>query len=103
MYLLKETFLVPTSLCSLNFPFNVSAVNKQCATSATKISVSYFLKSSLVLQPPKSMSLVQMNIYTVISNKMVSDGAIAFYIGHYVTARVSKFAYGVPSATPFDS
>lgn len=34
-------------------------------------------------------------------NKTVPDGAIAFYIGHYVTARVSKFAYGTASAMTF--
>lgn len=35
------------------------------------------------------------------SNKTVPDGAIAFYVGHCVTARVSKFTYGVKSARQF--
>ena len=30
-----------------------------------------------------------------ISNKAVADGAISFFIDHFVSARVSKFAYGV--------
>jgi len=28
-------------------------------------------------------------------NKAVADGAISFYLDHFVAARVSKFAYGV--------
>ena len=30
-----------------------------------------------------------------ISNKAVADGAISFFIDHFVSARVSKFAYGI--------
>ena len=36
------------------------------------------------------------------SNKAVADGAVSFYIDHFVSARVSKFAYGVEIYEKFD-
>ena len=38
-----------------------------------------------------------------ISNKAVADGAVSFYIDHFVSARVSKFAYGVEVYHKFDA
>ena len=35
-------------------------------------------------------------------NKAVSDGAISFYIDHFVRTRVSKFTYGVFGDTVYD-
>ncbi|EDR07861.1 uncharacterized protein LACBIDRAFT_298114 [Laccaria bicolor S238N-H82] len=35
-------------------------------------------------------------------NKAVADGAISFYLDHFVSARVSKFSYGITCATVFD-
>ena len=37
-----------------------------------------------------------------ISNKAVADGAVSFYIDHFVSARVSKFAYGLEMYCEFD-
>ncbi|KIM36858.1 hypothetical protein M413DRAFT_281536 [Hebeloma cylindrosporum] len=36
-------------------------------------------------------------------NKAVADGAVSFRIDHYVTARVSKFAFGVNCCTEYDA
>ena len=36
------------------------------------------------------------------SNKAVSDGAISFFIDHFVTARVSRVVYGVKTRRQFD-
>ena len=35
-------------------------------------------------------------------NKAVSDGAISFYLDHFVRTRVSKFTYGVFGDTAYD-
>ncbi|KAK0222698.1 hypothetical protein EDD85DRAFT_1028147 [Armillaria nabsnona] len=35
------------------------------------------------------------------ANKAVADGAISFYLGHSVTARVSKYCYGIKVERPF--
>ena len=37
------------------------------------------------------------------SNKAVADGAVSFYLDHYVSIRVSKFAYGVQCSVPYDA
>ena len=36
------------------------------------------------------------------SNKAVSDGAISFYVDHFVRTRVSKFTYGCMSGKRYD-
>ena len=36
------------------------------------------------------------------SNKAVADGAVSFYLDHFVAARMSKIAYGVECSIPFD-
>ena len=36
-------------------------------------------------------------------NKAVAIGAVSYYIDHFVTARISKFTYGVPCHLPYDS
>jgi len=38
----------------------------------------------------------------IFSSKAVSDGAISFYVDHFVRSRVSKFAYGSFRAVKFD-
>ncbi|KAJ7578245.1 hypothetical protein C8J56DRAFT_969491 [Mycena floridula] len=35
-------------------------------------------------------------------NKAVADGAVSFYLDHFVTDRMSKFTYGVRCSTQFD-
>jgi len=37
------------------------------------------------------------------SNKAVADGAISFFVDHFVAARVSKLAYGTSCMTRFQS
>ncbi|EEB87903.1 hypothetical protein MPER_14546, partial [Moniliophthora perniciosa FA553] len=36
-------------------------------------------------------------------NKAVAEGAVSFYLDHCVTARVSRFNYGINLSIPFDS
>jgi hypothetical protein len=36
-------------------------------------------------------------------NKAVADGAVSFCIDHYVTARVSKFAFGTGCSVSYDA
>ncbi|KAG6885089.1 hypothetical protein C0993_005972 [Termitomyces sp. T159_Od127] len=35
-------------------------------------------------------------------NKAVADGAVSFYIDHFVRARYSKYTYGIASYVPYD-
>ncbi|KAG6918266.1 hypothetical protein DXG01_015640 [Tephrocybe rancida] len=35
-------------------------------------------------------------------NKAVADGGVSFYIDHFVTARVAKYAYGLNISTPYN-
>ena len=39
----------------------------------------------------------------LISNKAVADGGVSFYIDHFVTSRVSKFAYGIEIHQKYDA
>ena len=39
--------------------------------------------------------------WRLISNKAVADGAVSFYIDHFVSARVSKYAYGIETYRKF--
>lgn len=43
------------------------------------------------------------NRASLYSNKAVSDGAISFYLDHFVTTRVSKVAYGSFCHIPYDA
>jgi len=36
-------------------------------------------------------------------NKAVADGAISFYLDHFVSVRVSRFAYGIKCSTTYHS
>lgn len=36
------------------------------------------------------------------SNKAVADGAISFYLDHFVSARISRYAYGVDCYLEYD-
>lgn len=42
-----------------------------------------------------------MRLIVTKSNKAVADGAVSFYLDHFVGARVSKHAYGVNCNRPF--
>jgi len=35
-------------------------------------------------------------------NKAVADGAVSFYLDHFVSARVAKLSYGVGTSNPFN-
>ncbi|EEB95630.1 hypothetical protein MPER_05365, partial [Moniliophthora perniciosa FA553] len=35
-------------------------------------------------------------------NKAVADGAVSFYLDHHVSARVSRFTYGIEVLVPYD-
>ena len=43
-----------------------------------------------------------MLILYLFRNKAVADGAVAFYLDHRVSARVSKFTYGTRCAIEFN-
>jgi hypothetical protein len=42
-------------------------------------------------------------IFSGLRNKAVADGAVSFYLDHYVTVRVASFNYGVICAEPFNN
>ena len=46
------------------------------------------------------MTIVQKNFF--LRNKAVSDGAILFYLDHFVETRVSKVTYGVFGVIKYD-
>lgn len=48
-------------------------------------------------------SLLALLTLLVFSNKAVSDGALSFYLDHFVKTRVSKVAYGSFCHIPYDS
>ncbi|TEB37894.1 hypothetical protein FA13DRAFT_1725514 [Coprinellus micaceus] len=48
---------------------------------------------------PKGLNVIRPESHV---NKAVSDGAISFYLDHFVTTRVSKVAYGSFCHIPFD-
>ena len=35
-------------------------------------------------------------------DKAVAIGAVSYYVDHFVTGRISRFAYGVPNAAPYN-
>ncbi|KAF9262594.1 hypothetical protein L218DRAFT_980444 [Marasmius fiardii PR-910] len=35
-------------------------------------------------------------------NKATADGAVSFYLDHFVSARIARWSYGIKSITPFD-
>lgn len=88
----------------------VKAINEQSAASGTKISsillVGGFAANNWLFTKLKSTFAangIDVSRPDRHINKTVPNGAIVFYVGHHVTARVSKFAYGVKSAKPFSS
>ena len=50
-----------------------------------------------------SMALPETILCADFSNKAVSDGAISFYLDHYVRSRIAKITYGVHTRIKFDS
>ncbi|KAJ3549688.1 hypothetical protein NMY22_g781 [Coprinellus aureogranulatus] len=48
---------------------------------------------------PKGLNVIRPENH---ANKAVSDGAISFYLDHFVTTRVSKVAYGYFGSVPYD-
>jgi hypothetical protein len=51
--------------------------------------------------PPLKGTVIH-ELYPFISNKAVADGAVSFYIDHFVSARLSRFAYGVEILHKYD-
>ncbi|KAG2016352.1 hypothetical protein CC2G_009524 [Coprinopsis cinerea AmutBmut pab1-1] len=49
---------------------------------------------------PKGLNVIRPENHV---NKAVSDGALSFYLDHFVTTRVSKVAYGTFCHIPYDS
>ena len=45
----------------------------------------------------------QLLVKSILRNKAVADGAVSFCIDHYVTARVSKFAFGTDCIDYYDA
>ncbi|KAF8802605.1 hypothetical protein BYT27DRAFT_7260908 [Phlegmacium glaucopus] len=93
-----------------SFQCIVKAINEQKAASATNCKISsIFLVGGFAannwlfakLKSTFSAKGIDVSRPDRHINKTVPDGAIAFYIGHCVTARVSKFTYGVKSASQF--
>jgi hypothetical protein len=41
-------------------------------------------------------------MYVPCRNKAVSDGAISFYLDHYVRTRIAKVTYGSKVTVPYD-
>jgi hypothetical protein len=41
-------------------------------------------------------------IHPIHSNKAVADGGVSYFIDHYVSTRVAKYAYGVNISTQYD-
>lgn len=37
------------------------------------------------------------------SNKAVADGAVSYHLDHFVSMRVSRFAFGVQCSVPYDA
>lgn len=56
------------------------------------------LKDALEVEPLK-LNLCRPDTHL---NKAVADGAVSFYLDHFVTTRVSKFAYGVTCSTEYN-
>ena len=63
-----------------------------------------------VHRPENHMSVASRNIchristqQTLFRNKAVSDGAISFFIDHFVSTRVSRFVYGVSTRHTYNA
>jgi len=88
----------------------VRSIKEQCEASDTEISsvflVGGFSASDWLYQNLKDAFTSQgLNVSRPDShvNKAVADGAVSFYLDHSVSARVSKFAYGVEVCQKFDT
>ncbi|KAF9559594.1 hypothetical protein CPC08DRAFT_736124 [Agrocybe pediades] len=85
-----------------------TSVLEQCRTSHTKIAhvvlVGGFAANDWVFNSvSKLLSKQDLNVLRPENhvNKAVSDGAISFYLDHFVRSRVSKLAYGTMGARPY--
>jgi hypothetical protein len=47
--------------------------------------------------------LFRLTFFLFFSNKAVADGAISYYIDHFVQTRVSKLTYGSKGSVDYDS
>ncbi|KAK7029533.1 hypothetical protein VNI00_014410 [Paramarasmius palmivorus] len=87
----------------------IEAIQEQKSESSTPIS-SVFLVGGFAasewLFSNLQTTLTQMNLALSrpdgFVNKAVADGAVSFYLDHCVSARVSRFTYGVECAVPYD-
>ncbi|KAM6497400.1 hypothetical protein JOM56_007873 [Amanita muscaria] len=74
-------------------------------TIKTVLLVGGFARSEYLFSQLKSHFTRGVNITradTTHLNKAVADGAVSYYLDHYVTARVSKYSYGLGIYTTFD-
>ena len=53
--------------------------------------------------PPSTQAHLSRFSLPLFRNKAVSDGAISFYLDHFVRTRVSKVTYGASCIGPYDS
>lgn len=51
---------------------------------------------------PSIPSPEKLNVFLGVSNKAVADGAVSFFLDHFVGVRVSKHDYGIGIGIPFE-
>ncbi|THU88826.1 hypothetical protein K435DRAFT_916218, partial [Dendrothele bispora CBS 962.96] len=60
----------------------------------------YLFKTLTEFLKPTGLNLCRPQNY---SNKAVADGALSFYLDHFVTSRIARWHYGTMVNTPFDA
>ncbi|KAF9068277.1 hypothetical protein BDP27DRAFT_1266479 [Rhodocollybia butyracea] len=88
----------------------LSAIVKQC-TYARKTVTSVFLVGGFAASPwllyklKDELRPLKLKVYRPDThvNKAASDGAVSFYLDHFVTKRVSRWPYGIQSVVDYDN
>ncbi|KIL60590.1 hypothetical protein M378DRAFT_914269 [Amanita muscaria Koide BX008] len=80
----------------------IRLINRQCSVSTVTIKtvllVGGFARSNYLFSRLSSHFIHGVSIIradTIHLNKAVADGAVSYYLDHYVTSRVSKYSYGI--------
>ncbi|KAM6497401.1 hypothetical protein JOM56_007874 [Amanita muscaria] len=79
--------------------------SKATATIKTVLVVGGFARSNYLFSQLSAHFIHGVSIIradTTHLNKAVADGAVSYYLDHYVTARVSKYSYGIEVHIPFN-
>ncbi|OCH89886.1 hypothetical protein OBBRIDRAFT_755931 [Obba rivulosa] len=86
------------------------AIRRQCQSTQTPISKGllvggfaaspWLFKKLQVFATEVGLDLSRPDTHT---NKAVAEGAVAFYIDHFVSARMARFTYGTECTRPFNS